>query len=86
MVSTGVDKVDSRFMLCTADAYQLDGRFVAFGRLSPESLAICQEIEKSHYTTLGLPNVEIRVVSCGPRAEGTLNCAVVSETSDDQAV
>ena len=85
MVSTGVDKVDSRFMLCTADSYQLDGRFVAFGRLSPESLAICQEIESSHYTTRGLPNVEIRVVSCGPLVEKT-NAAVGEVKDSDQAV
>jgi cyclophilin family peptidyl-prolyl cis-trans isomerase len=83
MVSSGVDKVDSRFMLCTADAYQLDGRFVAFGRLSPASLAICQEIEKSHYTTRGLPNVEIKVVSCEPLVENT--SSAVSEVSDDQS-
>lgn len=84
MVSSGVDKVDSRFMLCTADSYQLDGRFVAFGRLSPASLAVCQEIENSHYTTRGLPNVEIKVVSCEPLVENTTS-DVVREVSDDQS-
>jgi cyclophilin family peptidyl-prolyl cis-trans isomerase len=66
MISSGVDKVDSRFLLCTHDAYHLDGRFVPFGRLAPESLEICKELERTQMTRLGLPNFEIKIIECGP--------------------
>lgn len=81
MISSGVDKVDSRFLLCTHDAYQLDGRFVAFGRLSPESLEICKELEQTQMTKLGLPNLEIKVIECGP----VLDVDGGSDENDEQA-
>ena len=65
MISPGVDKVDSRFLVCTADVNHLDGKFVAFGRLRQESLDIVKDLEQTHYTTRGLPNVEMKIVGGG---------------------
>jgi cyclophilin family peptidyl-prolyl cis-trans isomerase len=66
MVCPGVDKVDSRFILLSEDAPHLDGMFVGFGRLNEASLAIVKELESTHYTTRGLPNVEMKIVASGP--------------------
>lgn len=63
MVCPGVDKVDSRFMLCTNEAPHLDGTFVAFGRLL--DLEVVKDLEETQYTTRGLPNVDIKIVGCG---------------------
>lgn len=65
MVSPGVDKVDSRFILLTEDAPHLDGLFVGFGRLTDKSLEIIKELESTHFTTRGLPNVEMKILDCG---------------------
>lgn len=81
MISPGVDKVDSRFLLCTHDAHHLDGRFVPFGRLSPESLEICKELERTQMTKLGLPNLEIKIIECGP----VLDIDGGSEENEEQA-
>lgn len=64
MVCPGVDRVDSRFMVCTNEAPHLDGTFVAFGRLL--DLEIVKDLEETQYTTRGLPNVDIKIVGCGP--------------------
>ncbi len=65
MLSTGVDKNDSRFMITTVeDAPHLDGRYVAFGRVK-EGLDSLQEIVKTTYTRRGVPSVNIQVVNCG---------------------
>jgi cyclophilin family peptidyl-prolyl cis-trans isomerase len=65
MLSTGVDKNDSRFFITTVDdAPHLDGRHVAFGRVK-EGLDALEEIVKNTYTKKGRPTVDIQVVSCG---------------------
>ena len=65
MLSTGVDKNDSRFMIMTVDdAPHLDGRHVAFGRVK-EGLESLQKIVENTYTKKGVPSVNIEVVGCG---------------------
>lgn len=65
MISTGVDKNDSRFFITTVDdAPHLDGRHVAFGRVK-EGMDALEEIVKNTYTKKGRPTVDIQVVSCG---------------------
>lgn len=65
MLSTGVDKNDSRFMIMTADdAPHLDGRMVAFGRVK-EGMDALQEIVNNTYTKRGEPTVNIQIVGCG---------------------
>jgi len=65
MLSTGLDKNDSRFMIMTADdAPHLDGRLVAFGRVK-EGLDALENIVKNTYTKKGEPTVNIEIVGSG---------------------
>ena len=53
MLVSAVEEVDSRFFLCTAPSPHLDGIHRAFGRLTPESLAIVQDLQNSILTRGG---------------------------------
>lgn len=64
MLSPGVDRNDSRFIITTADAPQLDGRFVAFGRVK-DGLGAVMDIAENVYTKRGRPSVNVQVVGCG---------------------
>jgi cyclophilin family peptidyl-prolyl cis-trans isomerase len=65
MLSTGLDKNDSRFLIMTADdAPHLDGKMVAFGRVK-EGLNALQNMVKTIYTKKGQPTVNIEIVDCG---------------------
>jgi len=65
MLSTGLDKNDSRFLIMTADdAPHLDGKLVAFGRVK-EGLDGLQKIVANTYTKRGVPTTNIEVVGCG---------------------
>ena len=73
MLSPGVDKVDSRFMILTHHAPQLDGRHVAFARLDMDSLLKVQEWGATVFTKRGRPTVDMVMVGGGggPAANGT---------------
>jgi cyclophilin family peptidyl-prolyl cis-trans isomerase len=65
MLSTGLDRNDSRFMITTVDdAPHLDGRYVAFGKVK-EGLNVLEDIVKNTYTKRGRPTVAIQVVESG---------------------
>ncbi|KAL7540465.1 hypothetical protein ACHAWF_006687 [Thalassiosira exigua] len=64
MMSPGAHRNDSRFLIATEDAPQLDGRFVAFGRVK-EGLDVIEDIASSVFTKRGRPTVEIKVAGCG---------------------
>ena len=65
MLSTGLDKNDSRFMITTVeDAPHLDGRYVAFGRVM-EGLDVLEGLVKNVYTKKGRPQKSISIVNCG---------------------
>jgi len=65
MLSAGLDKNDSRFIITTVDdAPQLDGRFVAFGKVQ-QGLQELEHIATSTFTKKGRPTVDIRIVACG---------------------
>lgn len=64
MMSPGVHRNDSRFLITTADAAQLDGRFVAFGRVK-DGMDVINDIHTGVFTKRGRPTVEIKVVGCG---------------------
>ncbi len=65
MLSTGLDKNDSRFMITTVnDAPHLDGKYVAFGRVK-EGLDVLENLVTKTYTKKGRPTVEIKVAACG---------------------
>jgi cyclophilin family peptidyl-prolyl cis-trans isomerase len=65
MISTGLDKNDSRFLILTAaDASHLDGKYVAFGKVK-EGLNALQDIVQNTFTKMGKPSVNIQVVGCG---------------------
>ena len=65
MISTGLDKNDSRFLIMTADdAPHLDGKFVAFGRVK-EGLDVLKDMVENTYTRKGEPGVDIAIVDCG---------------------
>lgn len=65
MLSTGLDKNDSRFVITTVDdAPHLDGKLVAFGRVT-EGLHVLEDLVANVYTKKGRPTVNIEVVSCG---------------------
>lgn len=59
MLSPGLDKVDSRFMILTNRAPQLDGCHVAFARLDTDSLLKVQEWEASVFTKRGRPTIDM---------------------------
>ncbi|KAL9188651.1 hypothetical protein ACHAXT_007029 [Thalassiosira profunda] len=64
MMSSGSHRNDSRFLITTADAAQLDGRFVAFGRVK-EGMDVVEDIATSVFTKRGRPTVEVKVAGCG---------------------
>lgn len=64
MMSPGVHKNDSRFLITTTGAAQLDGRFVAFGRVK-EGMDAINDIATGVFTKRGRPTVEVKVVACG---------------------
>lgn len=64
MMSSGVHGNDSRFLITTTGAAQLDGRFVAFGRVK-EGMDVINDIATGVFTKRGRPTVEIKVAGCG---------------------
>ena len=64
MMSPGVHGNDSRFLISTTGAPQLDGRFVAFGRVK-KGMDVINDIATGVFTKRGRPTVEIKVVGCG---------------------
>ncbi|KAL7537648.1 hypothetical protein ACHAXR_009112 [Thalassiosira sp. AJA248-18] len=64
MQSPGVHRNDSRFLITTTGAAQLDGRFVAFGRVK-EGMDVINDIATGVFTKRGRPTVEIKVAGCG---------------------
>ncbi|KAL7440939.1 hypothetical protein ACHAXM_007616 [Skeletonema potamos] len=64
MMSPGVHRNDSRFLITTTEAPQLDGRFVAFGRVK-EGMDVINDIASSIFTKRGRPTVDVKVVGCG---------------------
>jgi len=64
MMSPGVHRNDSRFLITTTDAPQLDGRFVAFGRVR-DGMDVIEDINTGVFTKRGRPTVEIKIVGCG---------------------
>uniref|UniRef100_A0A7S3VFU9 Peptidyl-prolyl cis-trans isomerase n=1 Tax=Chaetoceros debilis TaxID=122233 RepID=A0A7S3VFU9_9STRA len=65
MLSTGLDRNDSRFVITTVDdAPHLDGKYVAFGRVS-EGIELLEDLVKNTYTKKGMPGVNIKVAKCG---------------------
>lgn len=66
MLVPTVDEIDSRFMLITQESYHLDGIQRAFGRLTRESLAIVQKLERETLTKVGLPtSAHLMIAECG---------------------
>jgi len=64
MMSPGVHRNDSRVLITTTDAPQLDGRFVAFGRVV-NGMDVIEDINTGVFTKRGRPTVEIKIVGCG---------------------
>jgi peptidyl-prolyl isomerase H (cyclophilin H) len=64
MMSPGVHRNDSRFLITTTDAPQLDGRFVAFGRVK-EGMDVINDIATGVFTKRGRPTVDIKIADCG---------------------
>lgn len=65
MLSSGLDKNDSRFMITTADdSPHLDGKYVAFGRVT-QGLKWLEETATNTYTKRGLPITKIEIVASG---------------------
>lgn len=64
MMSPSVHSNDSRFLITTSDAPQLDGRFVAFGRVK-EGMDVVDGIREGVFTKRGRPTVDITVVDSG---------------------
>jgi cyclophilin family peptidyl-prolyl cis-trans isomerase len=66
MMSPGAHSNDSRFLITTSEAPQLDGRFVAFGRVKEgESMEVVESLARGVFTKRGRPTVDISVVDCG---------------------
>ncbi|KAL7507681.1 hypothetical protein ACHAXN_007695 [Cyclotella atomus] len=65
MLSPGVHSNDSRFVITTKEAPQLDGRYVAFGRVKEECLDVVTGLVGGVFTKRGRPTVDITVVGSG---------------------
>jgi cyclophilin family peptidyl-prolyl cis-trans isomerase len=65
MLSTGLDRNDSRFIITTVeDAPHLDGKYVAFGRVK-EGMEVLDKLVKNTFTKKGRPTLDIQVVKSG---------------------
>ena len=64
MMSPGAHRNDSRFLITTADAPQLDGRFVAFGRVR-DGMDVIDDIATGVFTKRGRPTVDIKITESG---------------------
>jgi len=64
MMSPSVHSNDSRFLITTTDAPQLDGRFVAFGRVK-EGMDVVENVATSVFTKRGRPTVDVVVTDSG---------------------
>ena len=64
MMSPGVGRNDSRFLITTTGASQLDGRFVAFGRVK-EGMDVVEDIATGVFTKRGRPTVDVKIDKCG---------------------
>lgn len=64
MMSPGVHKNDSRIVLSVNNSPQLDGKFVAFGRIIEDKDGVLRDIQQV-FTKQGIPTQQIKVVSCG---------------------
>jgi len=64
MMSPGVHKNDSRFVITTEDAPQLDGKFVAFGRVVEDDNGVLNDIQ-GIFTKKGVPQQDIKIIYCG---------------------
>ncbi|KAL3826743.1 hypothetical protein ACHAXA_009352 [Cyclostephanos tholiformis] len=64
MMSPGVHRNDSRFLITTTEAPQLDGRFVAFGRVK-KGMDVIHDIAMGVFTKRGRPTVHIKIAHCG---------------------
>ena len=65
MLSTGLDRNDSRFIITTVDdAPHLDGKYVAFGRVK-EGMEVLEALVKNTFTKKGRPTLDIQVVKSG---------------------
>jgi cyclophilin family peptidyl-prolyl cis-trans isomerase len=65
MMSPGVHRNDSRFLITTTAAPQLDGRFVAFGRVKGDGMDVINDIVSGVFTKRGRPTVLISIADCG---------------------
>lgn len=66
MIVPTVGEIDSRFLLCSQPAPHYDGIGRAFGRLTPESLAIVTNWQTNLLTRDGIPTAfDLIVVKCG---------------------
>jgi cyclophilin family peptidyl-prolyl cis-trans isomerase len=63
MLSSGVHKNDSRFLITTSLSNHLDGRFVAFGRVS-EGMDVIYDMSRM-FSKRGKPANDITLVDCG---------------------
>ena len=64
MMSPGVHKNDSRIVITTNNSPQLDGKFVAFGRVIEDKDGVLTDIQQI-FTKQGVPTQDVKVVGCG---------------------
>jgi len=64
MISPGVHRNDSRFIITTNVGKHLDGKYVAFGRVV-EGMDVVMEIGTKVFTKRGVPSKDVVVVNCG---------------------
>jgi len=65
MLSSGLDKNDSRFLITTEeDSPQLDGKYVAFGRVQ-DGMKELEDIVAGIFTKRGIPTMDVTIQNCG---------------------
>jgi len=65
MLSQRFDRQDSRFLITTGgDLPQLDGRYVAFGRVKL-GMNLLMDMMSHIYTKRGIPSIDVNIVKCG---------------------
>lgn len=64
MMKSGVHRNDSRFLITTSEAAQLDGLFVAFGRVR-DGMDVINDIATGVFTKRGVPTVAVKITGAG---------------------
>jgi cyclophilin family peptidyl-prolyl cis-trans isomerase len=83
MLVPSVGTIDSRFLLVSEPAPHIDGICRAFGRLTPDSLAVVDKWQNTLITNKGIPTAYDLIICAGGKVDAT---SIETNTSNAAAV